>query len=189
VDYAREITLEEVERRYSKLVWRICNRWTAASEDPEDYWSYGLIEIWNKQKEYDPSRGSHPVWATVVATSKIRHMLLTERKYKARFFEYDSVPWNDKMEVLHDTKNYLEESVLRTDVYNRLWDAVDKLKVTRTNRPIKTRQPEVLRRIYINEESGTDIAKDLGLTKSVISMTHITALKRLRANLELMELI
>lgn len=117
--------------------------------DAEDVFQKTSIVLWNKRESFDPD-GSFFHWACGVAFNEVRNFLTTQRRSKL-YFDAELVEL-----LASEAKEQESESEQRLSAMKACMSE------------LSNRQQEILRRCYLETETITEVARQLGKERGAL---------------------
>jgi len=101
-----------------------------------------------------------------------------KKAFQARYISLEFLSENEGIEPILSEKTIEEayiERTEKTDINGRLRKAIDRLSL---------RQQEIIKKVFFENKSQVEVAKELGITEGTVSVTLERALKNLKKFLE-----
>ena len=163
IELGDEQALAQLYDRHSKLVYAVAVRICASATDAEDILQEVFFQIWQKPRQFVPSRGSLAVWLGVITRNRSIDLIRTRHLTQ----NIDNLP-------------LAAEGNLSTATEGQ--EMMDKIKILLLTLPLEQRK--VLGLAFFSEKTHREIATETGYPLGTIKTRIRTALSSLRHNLD-----
>jgi RNA polymerase sigma-70 factor (ECF subfamily) len=161
-----EVALSDVYELYSRPVYGFLNRFTGDRSAAEDIQQQVFLEVWQKASRFDPGRGSLLTWIMTIARS--RALDHSRRRVPE---PHDPSTANR----LADASESAEPDIER---------AIDDWHFSQLLETLPEPEAEVLRYRFDGELSQSEIAERTGVPLGTVKSRMVSALERLRGQME-----
>jgi RNA polymerase sigma-70 factor (ECF subfamily) len=161
-----EVALSDVYELYSRPVFAFLNRFTGDRSAAEDIQQQVFLEVWQKASRFDPGRGSLLTWIMTIARSRALD-------HSRRRVPEPHDP--SAASSFADTNATSEPDIDR---------AIDDWHFTQLLDTLPPQEAEVLRYRFHGELSQTEISERTGVPLGTVKSRMVSALDRLRLQME-----
>jgi len=191
----KQLTPEQVTEQYKRLVWKIANKFSAECKravycDISDLAQAGMIGLLRAHESYNPetcevgfmTHAAQKILTEILAALNIGYRYNNGESYYIReptLLRLDQ-PINAETDItmgdlIPDTGETVEEQGEKAAMAAAIRDAVQRLP---------EQQREIICKVYLEEQMGHDVARELGISYATLNGRKHLAFNRLRRILE-----
>lgn len=161
-----DVALSDVYALYSRPVFSFLNRFTGDRNAAEDIQQQVFLEVWQKASNFDPDRGSMLTWIMMIARSRA---LDHSRR---------------RVPEPHDPSTAATMAGSSDSAGGEIEKAIDDWHFSQLIDSLPENEAEVLRYRFHGELSQSEISERTGVPLGTVKSRMVSALERLRAQME-----